>query len=199
MQELILKIEEIVNLSFWISFVERFKDYGPMAPILLALLESIIPALPLLVIISFNVGVYGPYLGFIYSWLGTTFGSILMFYFYRLLIKKHLQGFIEKRQKLVTIQQWITGHRRVTLFILTALPFTPSSVINIGYGLSDFSQRTFISTIFVSKAIMVLSMTFFGHSLVTISEQPWFIVVSVFALFGLYLVSKKYSRKYLHQ
>lgn len=198
MQEILLKLEELINLSFWIQFVEKFKDYGPLAPILLALLESLIPALPLLVIISFNVGVYGPYLGFVYSWLGTTLGSIIMFYFYRKIVKNYLQNLIEKKEKLSQLQQWISSHQPITLFVLSALPFTPSSLINLGYGMSDFDEKTFVLTIFLSKSVMVMCMTLFGHSLVNIAEQPWFIVIMAVGLFGCYRISKFYSKKYLN-
>lgn len=199
MQELWLQFKHFTDISFWIQLVERFKDFGPLAPITLALLESIFPALPLLVIISFNVGVYGPYLGFLYSWAGTTLGSILMFLFYRKLVKRYLHRWIMRQQKLASIHDWISSHKQITLFILTALPFTPSSLINLGYGLSDFSARTFVSTVLCSKLIMVFSMTMFGHSLVNMSEQPIFIIIAVILLIGLYYVSKFVSKKYLNQ
>lgn len=199
MQELWNQIERFTDISFWIQLVERFKDFGPLAPITLALLESIFPALPLLVIISFNVGVYGPYLGFLYSWAGTTLGSILMFLIYRKIVKRYLHQWIMKQQKLASIHDWISSHRQITLFILTALPFTPSSLINLGYGLSDFNGRTFISTVLCSKLIMVFLMTMFGHSLVNMSEQPIFIMIAAVMLIALYYVSKYVSKKYLNQ
>lgn len=197
MQEWLSRLEEFIDLSFWIHFIEQFKDYGAVAPILLALLESIIPVLPLLVIISFNVGVYGPIEGFVYSWLGTALGSILMFLLYRHLIKRFISDLIVKREKTARLHDWLSHHKPITLFMLSALPFTPSSLINIAYGLSDFPQKTYITTIVAAKAIMVLTMTFFGHSLVQIAEQPWFLVISGFSLLGLYFLSKHLSDKYL--
>lgn len=198
MQEWLISLEQMIDLSFWIHFVERVKDYGPLAPILLALLESIIPALPLLVIISFNVGVYGPVFGFMFSWIGTTLGSMLMFLFYRHFVKRFLHQWIMRKQKLANIHEWISHHRILTLFCLSALPFTPSSLINLAYGLSDFKESSFLITIFFSKAIMVLAMTMFGHSIVSVSEQPWFLIASAFMLSALYYVSKHFSRRYLH-
>jgi uncharacterized membrane protein YdjX (TVP38/TMEM64 family) len=165
--------------DFWFSVAEAFKGLGPIAPIFLAFIESIIPALPLLVIITFNTSVYGPVLGFIYSWVGTTAGAIVMFSFYRFIFRRFLikgSGHLPKVQKAIA---WVGRQPASTLFIITAIPFTPSSAINLAYGLSDYSKRGFIKTTILGKLIMVLSMTLFGTTFNKAFENPFYIFVAI--------------------
>lgn len=189
---------QLTDISFWISLIEGFKHLGPLAPIFLAFIESVVPALPLIVIISFNVTAYGPYLGFIYSWLGTYLGSMCMFSFYRFLIKPHLDKFLASRQHISKMMRAVSNDQGAIAFTLTLLPFTPSSLINLVYGLSDFSKRKYWGVLFISKAIMVTFMTFFGHSLNQITSNPLYLLISVILLITLYFISKKINKRFFH-
>ena len=58
---------KLTSFEFWLQIIETIKDYGPLVPTFLTFIESLFPALPLIMIVSFNVSVYGTWLGFIYS------------------------------------------------------------------------------------------------------------------------------------
>lgn len=189
----------ISDISFWINFVEGFKDLGPLAPILLAFLESIIPALPLIVIVSFNVTAHGPIWGFIYSWLGSFLGSTFMFLFYRKGFQKLFQNWSKDKKNLSKIAEYVDKHSLHILFILVSLPFTPSFLVNLVYGLSNINERFFIQTIFFAKALMIGYLSVFGHSLTQITENPLYLTASVIGLIILYFVSKHFSKRYLER
>lgn len=185
------------SAEFWLSVAEAFKGLGPLAPIFLAFIESVIPALPLLVIITFNTSVYGPILGFIYSWVGTTLGAIIMFSFYRFIFRRFLLkwfGHLPKVQKAIA---WVSKQPASTLFIITAIPFTPSSAINLAYGLSDYGKRSFIKTTIMAKLIMVLSMTLFGTTFKKAFENPLYIIVAI-ALLALLIYIANIIKKRNH-
>ena len=78
-----MELIEIINLlgtvEFWEKLFHSFRILGPLAPILLAMVEAFIPALPLIAIVTLNVAAHGGILGFVYSWLGSVGGSILFF------------------------------------------------------------------------------------------------------------------------
>lgn len=199
MSTLIEWYETIKDISFWIEFIENFRDLGPLAPIFLAFIESVIPALPLIVIVSFNVTAYGPFLGFIYSWIGSFLGSVFMFMLYRKGIQQLFQKWSANKKNLSRIVEYVDRHSWNVLFMLTSLPFTPSSLINLVYGLSNIDARFFIRTIFFSKALMIASLSLFGHSLTQITTNPFYLILTVIALFILYLISKKISKRYLEK
>jgi uncharacterized membrane protein YdjX (TVP38/TMEM64 family) len=181
--------------EFWISLAEAFKGFGPLAPVFLAFIESVIPALPLLVIITFNTTVYGPVLGFLYSWIGTTVGAIVMFSFYRFIFRRFLMQWFGQHPRVKKAMAWISNQKPSTLFIITAIPFTPSSAINLAYGLSDYRKRSFIRTTVIAKLIMVLSMTLFGTTFKKAFENPWYIILAVALLVGLTYLANFIKRK----
>lgn len=197
MNTLLQWYETIKDISFWIDFIEGFRNLGPLAPIFLAFLESIIPALPLIVIVSFNVTAHGPILGFVYSWLGSFFGSTLMFLIYRLGFQQFFQKWSANKKNISKISDYVDKHSWNVLFILTSLPFTPSSLVNLVYGLSKVDTRFFIQTIFFSKALMIGILSVFGHSLTQVTNNPFYLIASIIGLIILYFISKQISKHYL--
>lgn len=181
---------EITSIDFWMNLLTQWKEFGVFAPFLLSMLESFIPALPLAAIIAFNVTTYGTLLGFLLSYGGTLVGAIIIFLFTRRVLKPWLSKYIVKHKKIQNLLLWIAKSNKLMLFLLTAIPFTPSSFINIGYGLSDFDKKDFIITIVMSKAIMTLALTFFGNFLSKTLENPWFIIPAILILIVLYYLAR---------
>ena len=62
-------------------------NLGPIAPIMLAMVESFFPPLPLIAIVALNVAAHGGILGFLYSWAGVALGGSIMFLFWRRVVK----------------------------------------------------------------------------------------------------------------
>ena len=59
---------QITSLEFWQSLLDSFVGLGPFVPILLAMVESFVPPLPLIAIVALNVAAHGPIMGFLFSW-----------------------------------------------------------------------------------------------------------------------------------
>ena len=81
-------IDRLGQLDFWEGLLAGFEGLGPVAPILLAMVESFFPPLPLVAIVALNVAAHGGLLGFLYSWLGVAAGGTLMFLFWRRVVKR---------------------------------------------------------------------------------------------------------------
>lgn len=177
------------------QFIAGFKNLGPLAPIFLAFIESVIPALPLVVIVTFNGTAHGALLGFLYSWVGSAIGSIVMFFFYRKLIKRWLMHWMLQRQGVHKALKWIENQGGGILFILSCLPFTPSSFINLVYGLSDYEPKSFIITMILAKFLMVGSLALFGNTLVLSFSQPIYILLALILIGILMLLSRYISNK----
>ena len=71
--------EKMGTVEFWEQLFYSFQILGPLVPMLIAMVEAFIPALPLIAIVTLNVAAHGPVLGFVYSWVGSVIGSILFF------------------------------------------------------------------------------------------------------------------------
>ena len=181
------------KLSYYVDYVvSLFEQIGPMGGFILVMLESILPPLPLGVIVGFNMISFGKLFGFIMSYIATILGCVLSFVLFRYLFKgKFTKHFSKKNQD--SINKWknkLTNIKLPTLAILVALPVTPSFAVNIAAGLSDMSLRKFIVAICVGKPAMLF---FYGYIAVSVMESlkdPMNLVKVLALMIGVYVISK---------
>lgn len=172
----------LLSDEFWIQLLTHYRGFGPLAPILLAMLESFVPALPLIAIVSFTIGAYGPYAGFFYSYVGSLGGSILVFLLFRRIVKPYFMHLVPQRKNLEKLMLWVSRQTPFTIFMLASFPFTPSSLLNTTFGLSDFKESSYIRAIASGKLIMILLLALFGSTLVNAFKNPLYFLL-VIALF----------------
>jgi uncharacterized membrane protein YdjX (TVP38/TMEM64 family) len=186
--------QRLTELQFWLELKEQLAGIGPLLPFLLAFLESFFPVLPLFVIVIFNVTVYGHFIGFLTSAIGNILGSISVFLIFRMFVRPSVEKYAEKHPRISRSLSWVSKQRPSVIFYLSALPFTPSSLLNMFFGCSQFSKRSYMLSIAGGKIIMIAMMSFFGYSIMEISENPLFIIVSLIGLFVIYGISKWASK-----
>ena len=193
---LISFVHQLGTLEFWQTLLDSFGDLGPLAPIFLAMVESFFPPLPLIAIVALNVAAHGGLFGFVYSWVGVMLGGTLMFLFWRRVLKQFFWKFASRSQKLEKAEQWVSRFDVSSLFMLSVLPFTPSSFMHFAFGMSDFDEKRYLRTVLLGKGLMVAIMAVFGQSLVSSLKNPFYLVLSVLLWGGMYWVSKKFCRKH---
>ena len=189
-------LHQLGTLEFWEALLEGFEGLGPLVPILLAMLESIFPPLPLIAIVALNVAAHGGFLGFVYSWLGVAAGGTVIFLFWRRVVKRFFWKFASRSPKLEKAQQWVNRFDTSSLFMLTLLPFTPSSFMHLAFGISDFDEKRYLITMLLGKGVMVALIALFGQSLVSSMKNPVYLVLAVALWAGMYWVSKKFCKKH---
>lgn len=183
--------QQLTRLQYWLELKEQLADIGPLLPFLLAFLESFFPFLPLFAIVVFNVTVYGNILGFLTSAVGNILGSYAVFLFFRIYVRPSVEKYAHKHPRISRSLTWVSKQRPSVIFYLSALPFTPSSLLNTFFGCSRFSKRSYMLSIAGGKLIMIAMMSFFGYSVLEISENPVFIVVSIIGLLIVYVLAKR--------
>lgn len=186
----------LVTLEFWEECFDSFQILGPLAPILLAAVESLIPALPLVAIVTLNVAAHGAVFGFVYSWAGTCAGCTVVFVFFRKVVRRLFFRLEKKSDRVRRAREWVNRFDPAALFLIVIMPFTPSAFVNFAFGVSDFDGRKYLRTIYAAKAVMIALLALFGQSLVESFEQPLFIVLAVVLLFALWLISRKVRKKH---
>ena len=189
-------LQQIGTVEFWENLFHSFRILGPLAPILLAMVESLIPMLPLVAIVTLNVAAHGMVLGFLYSWIGSALGSTLVFLFFRRLVKPYALRFADRHPKVAKAQEWVNGRLKwQALFFIIIMPFTPSSFVNFAVGVSDFDEKLYIKVMITAKIIMLVLLSLFGQSVVQAIKNPAFLIVAGLLAFALYLISKYINRK----
>lgn len=193
---LISFVHQLGTLEFWQTLLDSFGDLGPLAPIFLAMVESFFPPLPLIAIVALNVAAHGGLFGFVYSWVGVMLGGTLMFLFWRRVFKQFFWKFASRSQKLEKAEQWVSRFDVSSLFMLSVLPFTPSSFMHFAFGISDFDEKRYLITMLLGKGVMVAMMALFGQSLVRSMKNPVYLVLAVVIWGAMYWGSKRFCKKH---
>ena len=193
---LISFVHQLGTLEFWQTLLESFGDLGPLAPIFLAMVESFFPPLPLIAIVALNVAAHGGLFGFVYSWVGVMLGGTLMFLFWRRVLKQFFWKFASRSQKLEKAEQWVSRFDVSSLFMLSVLPFTPSSFMHFAFGISDFDEKRYLITMLLGKGVMLAMMALFGQSLVRSMKNPVYLVLAVVIWGAMYWGSKRFCKKH---
>ena len=197
MHETLLELfHQLGQLEFWETLLAGFEGLGPVAPILLAMVESFFPPLPLVAIVALNVAAHGGILGFLYSWLGVAAGGTVMFLFWRRIVKRFFWRLAARSQKLQKAQQWVNRFDTASLFMLSILPFTPTSFMHLAFGISDMDEKHYLCTVLLGKALMVAMMAIFGQSLVSSLKNPVYLILAIALWAGMYWASKQFCKKH---
>ena len=145
---------------------------------------------------ALNVAAHGGFLGFAYSWIGVLLGGTLMFLLWRRVVKRFFWKVASRSEKLEKAQQWVSRLDVASLFMLSVLPFTPSSFMHFAFGISDFDEKRYLITMLLGKGAMVAMMALFGQSIVSSLKNPVYLILAVVLWGGMYWASKQFCKKH---
>jgi len=165
-------IKELVTLENILEILEDYRSIGPVPGMLLPMLEAFIPILPLFIFVMANAAAFGLWLGFLYSWIGTCTGALLVFFLVRKYGQKRLFLFISRHKKIKSLMNWVEKHGFGPLFILLCFPFSPSAAVNIVAALSKINTVQFILAVLCGKLVMVFTVSFIGYDVRALFQQP---------------------------
>ncbi|WP_029266969.1 TVP38/TMEM64 family protein [Virgibacillus alimentarius] len=158
--------------NYIMDLLNHYESLGPLPGILLPFIEAFLPFLPLVVFVLANGAAYGLLEGFLLSWLGSSLGSILVFFIIRKLGDKRIFIAIRRNKQVNKVTNWLEKRGFGPLFLLLCFPFSPSSVINVVAGLSKISIQQFILAVFLGKSVMIFSIAYVGSSIVSFAKHP---------------------------
>ena len=107
--EILKEIDVIIT-----TMLDNIGFLAPLLASILIVVESIIPVLPLSVFITLNFYYFGPYIGFIISWLLTCIGCYISFMIFRKNIKLWFDNKFIKNEKPL-IAKWMKIVNRLKL------------------------------------------------------------------------------------
>lgn len=177
------------------ELLEKYENLGPLPGILLPFVEAFLPFLPLIVFVLANSAAYGLFKGFLYSWIGTSIGSIAVFLIFRNIGDYRYFKKIKHHPQVKRVMIWVEKRGFGLLFILLCFPFTPSSIINVVGGLSNIKKQPFFMAVLFGKAVMVFSIAYVGSSIIEFAKNPAksiliIICITFFWIFGKFIERK---------
>ncbi|MCE5173412.1 TVP38/TMEM64 family protein [Paenibacillus profundus] len=179
-----------------LELLEKYRSFGPFPGILLTFMKSFVPPLPTLVIVGVNAAVYGLWLGFLYSWIGLVSGCLVTF----LIVRKiaghpYLERWAQK-PKVKKGMLWVRRNAFSYVFLLSIFPVGPFVIINMVAGMARMPLRSFLIAVAGGKALMVLSVSYIGHNISSIIQDPVQILYVVLFLAVSLWVSKKIEARF---
>ena len=115
---------------------------------------------------------------------------------WRRVLKQFFWKFASRSQKLEKAERWVSRFDVSSLFMLSVLPFTPSSFMHFAFGISDFDEKRYLITMLLGKGVMVAMMALFGQSLVRSMKNPVYLVLAVVIWGAMYWGSKRFCKKH---
>lgn len=183
------------TLEHIMELIEKYRSFGPLPGILLPLIEAFLPFLPLFLFVMANANAFGLWLGFLFSWIGSTIGALLVFLLIRKYGQKKILSIIKNNSQVQKLMVWVEKHGFGPLFILLCFPFTPSAVVNIVAGLSKISIAQYILAVLTGKAVMIFTMSFVGYDIKALITQPIRTAIVGLIIFILWYVGKRIEIK----
>lgn len=178
-------LENIMDL------IQEYRSFGPLPGIVLPMIEAFLPFLPLVLFVMANASAFGLWLGFLYSWLGSCLGALILFLLIRKYGQKRVFSFLSKHPKVRKLMDWVDRHGFGPLFLLLCFPFTPSVVVNIVAALSKISIYQYMLAVAIGKMVMIFTMSFVGYDLHSLITQPYRTAVVFLVIFILWYVGKR--------
>lgn len=182
--DFIQHIYDIVN-DYWILSI--------IVGLTSVFIESFLPILPLIAIVTANAALFGMYQGLIISWIGSTTGTICLF----LLVKKiSNKKFIKilKNEKVEKAIDWVEEKGFKLLFLAYACPFLPACVITISQGLAKRNTIDFISAVVAGKLVMFFIVSYIGNDIKGFITNPLKVGTLILVLILAWKIGKKLNK-----
>ena len=192
-----------ITVSDFVEFINNVKDIysslGVLAAIGLPYVETIVPIVPLFLMLSFNILSYGLLLGFAFTYIGTTAAALTIFLFLRFFSSKVEKKRNEKVQKYLN---WIENTHPVLHILSMMIPLSPAYLINYSMGLSNVSFSRYLVVTLVSRFLMLIFCLPFGMTLITLYESgelggvqvAWLLIFGIIVIAGIVVGQKINNR-----
>ena len=171
---------------------EVISNGGILFGMLLIMIESFIPVLPLSIFIALNTHTFGLLPGIVMSWVSTCIGcyiSYLIFYYVsNNIIYKYLSK--KTRNKIDKAVDKFQNISLANLTVIITLPFTPAFLINILAGVSGMSKKKYIVAVVIGKIFMISFWGYIGKSFVESMTDISAIIVMSIMIITAYALSK---------
>jgi uncharacterized membrane protein YdjX (TVP38/TMEM64 family) len=151
------------------AWLTRFSDspWGLFAAVAVFTLASFIGA-PQFVLIAACVVAFGPWLGFLYSWVATVVSAAVNFWVGRAVGAKALERF--GGEAIRRVSGYVGKNAFYASFIIRNVPSAPFIVVNMGFGVSRASFPAFILGCALGVLPKTTLVAIFGKSFLSMSR-----------------------------
>ncbi|MGJ9381604.1 TVP38/TMEM64 family protein [Salipaludibacillus sp. CF4.18] len=141
------------------EFTENVEELGYgvlLITIPLMMIQNIITLFPILLLIMLHFMSFGMIQGFLFSFIGTTLGTILCFWLARSMGEKWVNRFWAKKEKKFSkILHLISSYGVLMIVLLRSIPIMPSNLISISAAVSPMEMKPYLISTVVGNISMI--------------------------------------------
>lgn len=155
--------------------------------------ESFLPILPLVAIVTANAAIFGMGIGLVISWIGSGLGTTLVF----MIISKFNDNKLFKRlrnEKTNRAIEWMESKGFKILFIAYACPFVPSFLVTVTSAFCKRSVRDFVPAMLAGKFIMFLVISYIAGDIRGFISSPFKIALFAGVVFIAWKIGAKVNK-----
>ncbi|WP_416828689.1 TVP38/TMEM64 family protein [Ectobacillus polymachus] len=174
---------------------ETYREWIPFFSMGLPFLEAFLPFLPLLAFVMVNAAVHGLFIGFLYSWIGSCTGAMLLFLLIRHFGQHQFFAFVHRHPKMQAAMHTMKRKGFAPMFIFYCIPFSPSALLTVVAGLSIISKKQFLLALLLGKAVMIFGMSVIGNDWEAFFQKPFKALLFLAIIGILWLAGKRIEAK----
>lgn len=184
------EIKDFFSIENITQLIESYSSFGVVVGFVWPFLNSFVTIVPLVLIVTINANAFGFWDGFFISFIGSTSGTIGMFFLVRNFGRKFVRKYFFYFDKNHRLMKWVDSMGFGPLFLFFALPFTPSLLTNIFAGISHVKVSSYLPAATLGNFILILTVSFLGKDIFSYSAHPFKILILLGVLVLLWKVGK---------
>lgn len=163
-----------------------------LCTLLLMTIQNLFTIIPLILLISVNISLFGFAGGYLWSWVVSVAGAVVSFFLTRFWFQDFFGKFVDDK-----LEQKIDENGFWFVFIGRVMPFMPTSVVNIAAGISSVRFMKFFFATVIGNLIYFFFLSAISLGVLSI---PWengiYLALAACALI-IYLVIKRKRKRTL--
>lgn len=185
------------NVEYVSDVLNSFGFVGHLGGALLAVLQTIFPFVPFVIVAGVNVLLFGLWGGLAINYLGACLGAVIAFYAARHFGRTWVQKKLAKYKNTDKLNEQL--ERRGLLFIAFSrlIPVLPSFAINYGAAVMKVRARDFIVGTLIGKAPMIWLESMIGHDLLHFTRYKGRLLILLAVFVVMLGIGNRFKNKWM--
>ncbi|MEF3303948.1 TVP38/TMEM64 family protein [Paenibacillus sp. GYB003] len=178
------------------DLLHSFGIFAVMAGMLAIFFQTWFPFIPFVLIAGANAYVFGLYGGFAINYGMSCAAAASAYFIARYVARDFVETKLAKYAAVQTFNRKLEKHGFMYTLLGRLIPVIPSSLINLGAGVSNIRFRPFFTATVIGKLPIVLLETLIGHDLIRFKEHKGRLMVVLLLFAALLWISHLVKRKW---
>ena len=180
------------------SKIEAFGALGPIVFIIISFLQVTFIPIPASITILCGNYLFGPWLSYLYSFIGIFSGSLFAFFLGKVIGRRFVNWIVGDKETVDYYLKKFKGKETIILFFMFLLPFFPDDILCSIAGIMPLSWGVFILIQIITRITTIGSTLFFMSGEIIPYDKPWgitiLIILGILSIF-LFILAYKSSDK----